>query len=35
MPKAPITSGTATLTVVIASTIATTPTMPVIVTNHR
>ena len=30
-----MTSGTATLTVVIASTIATTPTMPVIVTSQR
>ena len=35
MPKAPITSGTATFTVVIASTIETTPTMPVMVTSQR
>ena len=35
MPKAPITSGTATFTVVIASTIETTPIMPVTVTSQR
>ena len=35
MPKAPITSGTATLTVVMASTIDTTPIMPETVTSQR